>query len=242
MLNLALNASQAFLEPRRPSNKIWIRSRTSGDNAVIEISDNGPGIPPDLLQKIFEPFFTTKSAEIGTGLGLYLSRNLVEDTIGGTLEVFSTLGEGATFRITLPAHMDTEASEPQEKDVIETPKTRPRVLIVDDEVAIGRALRRLLDERCEVVCANTGLQAIDLLESSAPFSLILSDLIMPDMDGLAFYQQLTARWPDMANHLVFMTGGTYAPQTEAFLAKQTVLHKPFTATQLFAIIQDYAKT
>jgi signal transduction histidine kinase len=103
LLNLVLNAAQAIPEGDATQHRIEVRTRRAGDRALIEVTDTGPGVPEAIAERIFEPFFTTRSAQGGTGLGLWLSRTIVEEE-GGTLTTRNRPEGGAVFTVSLPLH------------------------------------------------------------------------------------------------------------------------------------------
>src|SRR5690349_25032127 len=126
-------------------NEVWVRLSTDREGrAVIKIRDSGSGIRPADLQKIFEPFFTTKAAGSGTGLGLSICHGIVK-SLGGDISVASELGSGTTFTVVLPP----VSKEPTESQVEETEKAvalRGRILLIDDESALLRAMQSILDD------------------------------------------------------------------------------------------------
>ncbi|HEY2661589.1 MAG TPA: ATP-binding protein [Caulobacteraceae bacterium] len=162
----------------------------SGDVAMIEVSDNGPGIPPDVMKNIFVPFFTTKAVGEGTGLGLATVYGVVKQA-DGWIHVESPPGHGATFRIFLPVHVPVEGAEPAPAAA---PTQRPpardlsgagRILFVEDEDAVRIVAARLLRARgYEVIEACDGEEALLLAEEHAgQIDLLISDVIMPGIDG-----------------------------------------------------------
>ena len=161
-----------------------------GDHAMIEVADNGPGIPPDVLSKIFEPFYTTKPVGEGTGLGLATVYGIV-DKAEGYIHVESAPGAGAAFRIFLPVWRPTaEAPAPTPAAVKTKPTARDlsgagRILFVEDEDAVRGVAARLLRARgYEVIEAADGEEALELAEAHAgQIDLLISDVIMPGMDG-----------------------------------------------------------
>jgi two-component system cell cycle sensor histidine kinase/response regulator CckA len=159
-----------------------------GDVALIEVSDNGPGVPAELAAKIFEPFFTTKAVGEGTGMGLATVYGIVEQA-DGHIALDSRPGEGAAFRIFLPAHM-----APAETPVAPQPKPKPvardlsgagKILFVEDEDAVRGVAARLLRARgYEVIEAADGEEALILAEENAgQIDMLISDVIMPGLDG-----------------------------------------------------------
>jgi len=162
-----------------------------GDQALIEVSDDGPGIPPDVMAKIFEPFFTTKPVGEGTGLGLATVYGIVKQS-DGWIAVDSKSGEGAAFRVFLPVHVASAVADVQPA-VVAQPK-RPvardlsgagRILFVEDEDAVRGVAAKLLRARgYEVIEAASGEEALELAETHAgEIDLMISDVVMPGMQG-----------------------------------------------------------
>jgi two-component system cell cycle sensor histidine kinase/response regulator CckA len=160
------------------------------DHALIEVSDDGPGIPPDVIDKIFDPFFTTKPVGEGTGLGLATVYGIVKQS-EGWISVSSRPGEGAAFRIFLPAHVPSAASPaPEPMAAKAPPKARDlsgagRILFVEDEDAVRTVAAKLLRARgYEVIEAGSGEEALELAEAHAgEIDLMISDVVMPGMQG-----------------------------------------------------------
>ncbi|HEY5088835.1 MAG TPA: ATP-binding protein, partial [Polyangia bacterium] len=152
-LNLILNAAQALDEADARRNRVRVRTFDDGANVVIEISDNGPGIQSEILPRIFESFFTTKPRGMGTGLGLPISLGIVR-TLGGKIIVDSRAGQGATFRVRLPADETSAPARPSTPAAV-PPRGYPRrrVLAVDDEALLLKAYRRMLGEAHELTTA-----------------------------------------------------------------------------------------
>lgn len=198
--NLVVNAMQAIASTAR-EGRLIIRTRASAKGVALQVVDDGPGIPPHLLQRLFDPFFTTKSPGEGTGLGLSLVHGILRDH-GGEIDVDSQVGAGAAFRVDLPrgeALARPPVPDPQD------PATRSlRILIVDDEASIRRALVRHLGRRGHVVDeAADGHAALQLLDRHE-YDAILSDVRMPGMGGAALLEELRGR--DLADRLILVTG------------------------------------
>jgi two-component system cell cycle sensor histidine kinase/response regulator CckA len=160
-----------------------------GDHALIEVSDDGPGIPPEVMDKIFDPFFTTKPVGEGTGLGLATVYGIVKQS-DGWISVASKPGEGAAFRIFLPVHVPSAASPAPAPVVKAPPKARDlsgagRILFVEDEDAVRGVAAKLLRARgYEVIEAGSGEEALELAEQHAgEIDLMISDVVMPGMQG-----------------------------------------------------------
>ena len=173
-----------------------------GDQALIEVSDDGPGISPDVIDKIFDPFFTTKPVGEGTGLGLATVYGIVKQS-DGWISVASKAGEGAAFRIFLPVHVPSAAAPALVPVVKAPPKARDlsgagRILFVEDEDAVRGVAAKLLRARgYEVIEAASGEEALELAEQYAgKIDLMISDVVMPGMQG-----------PDLLKHArIYLAG------------------------------------
>jgi CheY-like chemotaxis protein len=231
-LNLLMNAAQAIPEGHAAGNEIRVRARREGDQVVVEIEDTGAGIPPSLMKRIFDPFFTTKAPGVGMGLGLSICHQSIS-ALDGTISVDSSPGIGTTFRVTLPV-ATTAADEAAAPEPAEIPRTR--ILLVDDEVAVGRSLSALLAGEHEVVPVTHARDALARLRSGERFDVILCDLMMPEISGIELYAQMP---PDERERIVFMTGGAFTPQAREFLARseRPRLAKPFTEQELREAIE-----
>jgi two-component system cell cycle sensor histidine kinase/response regulator CckA len=208
---------------------------------LIEVEDNGHGIAADVRDKIFEPFFTTKEVGKGTGLGLSMVYGIVKQERG---YVFcdSEPGRGATFRIFLPRHFPTVADEPPKKEVAKPAADltgRGAILLVEDEEAVRAFASRALASRGYTVLeADSGVEALKVVENAGgAIDLIVSDVIMPEMDGPTMLTELRRR--GLAAKIIFVSG--YAddafaknlPEGEEFL----FLPKPFTLKQLVEAVK-----
>ncbi len=237
LVNLIVNAAQAF-ETQDPSrNRITITSAPVGLSQVaISVADNGPGIPPRVLQRIFDPFFTTKPVGVGTGLGLSISQNIMK-TLGGDLTVSTEVGRGTTFRVLLPI-----ASVPLGAAAETRPRgRRGRVLVLDDEVGIQNALRRMLQADHDVSAFADARQGLALIESGQRYDVIFCDLMMPTMSGEGFYQRLLELAPDQAARIVFFSGALAEPGSGEFLMQvpNERLEKPFSIQNVRGIARRF---
>jgi CheY-like chemotaxis protein len=200
----------------------------------VEIRDTGEGIPPELHERIFEPFFTTKPVGVGTGLGLAICRRIIRE-MGGELGVESEPGRGSVFYLRLrTAHAVAEQPERKSPE----PVLKQRVLVLDDEAVVGRALQRLLQAQCEVLALVQGPEALARMASGERFDAILCDLMMPEMSGARFYEELSKLVPEQAQRVIFMTGGAFTEQSRAFLASTGLpcLEKPLEPHRLRALL------
>jgi signal transduction histidine kinase/ActR/RegA family two-component response regulator len=243
-LNLLLNAAQALDEANSKHNVVTVRSYDEAGEAVVEISDNGPGIATEILPRIFESFFTTKPRGMGTGLGLPISLGIVR-ALGGEIVVESRPGEGATFRVRLPAEDKGAALERTATPVPMPPRGYPRrrVLAVDDEALLLKAYRRMLGDAHELTSALGGHEALRLLERDAGFEVIICDLQMPEMSGMEVYAAVRERFPALADRFVFVTGGAFSSDARKFLdeAVATVIQKPFRVEDMLALLDRTAR-
>ena len=215
------------------------------DYVLIEIVDTGTGMPPEVMEKIFEPFFSTKEVGKGTGLGLATVYGIIKQT-GGFIFCDSTVGKGTTFRIYLPRHYPAPAAIPANAG---TPAAAPkradhtgkgRILLVEDEDAVRAfAVRALKSRGYTVVEADSGEQALKAIEQDDEgFELILSDVVMPEMDGPTMLRELRKR--GIGTKVIFVSG--YAEDAfEKNLEGQTdfaFLPKPFALKQLVEKVKE----
>lgn len=235
-LNLLVNAAQAFPEDRMADNEIVVAIRVEDGKVLIEVEDNGNGMSPEQLSRAFEPFYTTKPAGVGSGIGLSICRSIVTD-MGGEIGCQSLRGSGTTFRVELPAQEAVvHTTLPPRAELPQLPTSR--VLVIDDEPALGAVVRRLLRGEHKVVSFVDAREALKLLERDADFDVIMCDIMMPHMSGIQFYEQLRARHARLAACTVFMTGGVFHSPAKAFLraVPNPVLEKPFETHALHEAI------
>ena len=237
LLNLVINAVQAIPEGHAGQNSIRVSTRQVDDQHVeIEVRDSGCGIPRENLERIFDPFFTTKPVGIGTGLGLSICHRIVTD-LGGEMSVESEVGKGTAFRVTLPVGR-TEPQERAETNAAPDVTRRAKVLIIDDEEALGRALRRSLSKQHDATVVTSGAEAVSRILGGERYDAIISDLMMPDVTGMEIYAQLSAAVPDQAQRMIFLTGGAFTATARNFLddVPNPRLEKPVEMVNLLAII------
>jgi PAS domain S-box-containing protein len=240
-LNLIVNAVQA-LPDGRAENEIRVAMRTGpAGEAIVEISDNGPGISDDVRSRIFDPFFTTKSVGLGLGLGLSICHGIVT-AHGGTIGVTSDSGRGSTFRVVLPSLASGAATgaaasaAPAPSEVRQG--RRRRVLVIDDEPTLATMIRRVLSRDCDVTIARDGREGLATLTGTDTFDVILCDLMMPDLTGMDVYAEIARLRPGLEERFIFMTGGAFTQRATDFLArtKNRRLEKPFETQLLKAAV------
>jgi signal transduction histidine kinase len=236
VLNLVVNAVQAMPEGRGDANVLRVATRTRDDGkVVIEVSDTGSGIPKAHLERIFDPFFTTKAVGVGTGLGLAICHRIVAE-LDGTIEVDSELGKGTTFSVVLPVAQELSTSRPASNRPMV--RQRARVLIVDDEPAMARAIERGLAVHHDVCTLTSGKEAVARIQAGEHFDVIVSDLMMPEMTGMELYEQIHRTSPEVADRMIFMTGGAFTPTAREFLQRvpNPRVDKPIETANLLAIV------
>jgi len=246
LVNLVMNAAQAT----GGGGHVTVRVANEASHVAFEVLDDGPGISAEVLPHIFDPFFTTKPSGEGTGLGLSVSRGVVQQH-GGTLtgENLSTRsGGGARFIVRLPRSAAVERStEPQAPapPVDVAPPTMRRVLIIDDERAIRRGLSRFFTRAgWTVVEAENAEDALVRLDQATErFDVVISDARMPGIPLGEFHAALEARHPDVLKRLVLCSGDLQSPDVTGLIARTdcAVLQKPFEFKALESIIQQWTK-
>lgn len=228
------------------------------DMVLVEVTDTGTGIAPEIMDKIFEPFFTTKDVGKGTGLGLAMVYGIVKQS-GGYIQPESEVGKGTTFRIFLPRHIVepavaaaaeaadqavaaggaqlVELVQPQQPEDLTGSAV---ILLVEDEEAVRRGGKRMLETRGYTVHeAGSGVEALEIMEElEGKVDIVVSDVVMPEMDGPSLLRELRKNYPDLK--FIFVSG--YAE--DAFArnlppeAKFGFLPKPFSLKQLAVVVKE----
>ncbi len=241
-LNLVVNAAQALPTGQAEHNEIRVTTKLEDGRVVIEVSDTGAGIPPQIIGRIFDAFFTTKAVGVGTGLGLAICHRIVTD-MGGALTVESEVGKGTTFRVSLPLCGENESEVAAPVEPVAVAGRRGRILVVDDEELVVRSVKRILSKEHEVVGTVSAAEALALCAGGEKFDLILCDLMMPDMTGMDLHDELSRAAPEQAEKMIFVTGGAFTEKARAFLSEtpREHLEKPFYSANLRAIVQRYLR-
>jgi two-component system cell cycle sensor histidine kinase/response regulator CckA len=259
IVNLAVNARDAMPDGGkltvRTTNvtsedaaRLSYKGMPAADYVRIDVTDTGSGIPPDIVDKIFEPFFSTKEVGKGTGLGLSTVYGIVKQT-GGFVYVDSEAGKGTSFHIFLPRHHPEREAQPEAAATKEPPaEAKPRtdltgqgtILLVEDEEGLRSLNARGLRSRgYSVIEASNGIEAMEALEQkNGAVDLVVSDVVMPEMDGPTLLKIMRGRNPDLK--IIFVSG--YAedafekslPENQQF----AFLPKPFTLSQLVAAVKE----
>ncbi|AZO01700.1 MULTISPECIES: ATP-binding protein [unclassified Mesorhizobium] len=229
------------------------RELTPADYVLVDVEDTGSGIAPDVLKKIFEPFFTTKEVGKGTGLGLSMVYGIIKQT-GGFIFCDSEVGKGTVFRIFLPRHiaeMKKQAEPGAAPAAVAAAPAKPAdtakdlsgsatVLLVEDEDAVRMGGVRALTSRGYTVHeASSGVEALEVFEAlGGKVDIVVSDVVMPEMDGPTLLGELRKRQPDIK--FVFVSGyaeDAFAKNLPAD-AHFGFLPKPFSLKQLATIVKD----
>ncbi|MBY0492496.1 MAG: response regulator [Gemmatimonadaceae bacterium] len=245
--NLLLNAAQAIPEASPRPEQIVIEATRDGQLISVCVRDTGSGITDDVRPRLFEPFFTTKPRDLGTGLGLVISADIVR-AHGGELRLRETSPAGTTFEVRLPlltGPVELPRVTPQFGVRRPRPLTRrPRVLLVDDEAQVLAAYRGLLGEEYDVHIAASGREAIERLTLDQDWDTIVCDVMMPELDGTAVHDWVSAHVPALEPRVLFCTGGAFSPRgvvlTERHAAR--LLQKPFTITAFREAVARVAMT
>lgn len=246
LVNLIVNARQALEEKGGADRRVLVLAGhdRAADAIVIEVTDNGPGIAASIRSRIFDPFFTTKPQDHGTGVGLAVSRGLVE-AHGGTLELAPHQpAAGARFVVRLPVTQgdgDEQAPEERAAPAHAAERQRAEILVVDDEPGLAELIGDMvagLGYRARV--ARSGHAAQRMLAGEARrISAIVCDIRMPDGDGPELYDWLSANRPELVRRIAFVTGDTLGPSAGRFLARSgcPVIEKPFTPGDIAGVLE-----
>ncbi|MBX7113168.1 MAG: response regulator [Myxococcaceae bacterium] len=237
-LNLVVNAAQAIEEGQEKQNEIRVSTRYDGKRVIVTVADTGEGIAPDILSRLFTPFLTTKPVGVGTGLGLSICHRIVT-SFGGDIVAESEVGKGTRFMISLVP----TATQPEPIRAVNTPVMasllrRGRVLVVDDETMVAKAVQRAIGTDHDVVTLHRAKLALERISAGERYDLILCDLMMPEMTGMDLHREISLLAPAQAASMVFLTGGAFTPRARDFLdsVSNHRLEKPFDILGLRALV------
>jgi nitrogen-specific signal transduction histidine kinase len=236
VLNLLVNAAQAMPDGEAERNRIIVCTRAEDEMVVIEVQDTGQGISPEHRARLFDPFFTTKPVGVGTGLGLYISQQILS-SMGGSISVESEPSKGSTFRLRIPI-----ATRPARATAAPPPVptvARARILAIDDEPMIGRVVKSALASH-DVTEMTSATAAFERIQAGERFDLIICDLMMPHMTGMDFHAALERVAPEQAARMVFLTGGAFTPRAREFLDTVPAprVDKPFAVNQMRTLVDE----
>lgn len=234
-LNLIVNAEQAMLEAHA-RGRLAIHSCVKDDHIEITFEDDGPGIKEENLRRVFDPFFTTKEVGKGTGLGLSICQAIIAEH-GGRLTVSSTVGTGTRFLVELPIVLST-TNMVQPVAAPAVVMIRKNVLVIDDEGHLRELFRELLTrDGHRIETATNGREALEMIHRQS-FDLVVTDIKMPETDGVDFYRQLKSEHSALADRLLFVTGDLMNPDTVRFLEStgNPWIAKPFELSAVRAAV------
>ncbi|MBI1912959.1 MAG: response regulator [Deltaproteobacteria bacterium] len=239
IINLLQNAKDAIEESKK-GTRAYIRTvLLPGGIVVVEVSDDGPGIPDTVVDRIFDPFFTTKDVGKGTGLGLSVSRRIIEG-MGGNIAVASSPSTGTTFTINLLHNRNTRRKEDRYKsgEYDHSRLAGKSLIIIDDEEGVLRAVKEGIGQKVsDIEIANDGKAALDMMMDN-DYDMVLLDIKMPGMNGIELYRHLNESKPYLAERIIFLTGDIENESTDSFikLTGCRYLPKPFTMKELLNVM------
>jgi len=245
LLNLIINAEQAMLTANgRGTLVVRTWHDVNHESVVLEINDDGPGIPDELQPKIFDPFFTTKEVGKGTGLGLTVAYAIVQEH-GGRIRLESNPNIGASFYVELPVSGGKLPPAPLSRGRLDAQVEAvpgASILVVEDETKLANAVVDALRDAGYIVDhAPDGEQGLERINAATtPYDLVICDLKMPKVDGKAFYRQLSTDVPALAKRVIFVTGDVAGTDAEEFLDESGCrwLAKPFRLGDLLRAVRE----
>ena len=239
LVNMLTNAAEAIDGGAYDKHRIIVSTHLEGDHVIVGVSDTGVGIQEDSRDRIFTPGFTTKAHEGGMGIGLTACSRVAQEH-GGRLEVHHLPDRGTRFELVIPIDTGLSAIEQRREShpISEAPLKRSRLLIVDDDAMVLSALRRRLRRRYDTVTVLGGAEALARLSEDPGFDSIVCDLMMPEVDGKSFYNAIKKDHPELADRIVFMSGGAFTPRLRKFAAAvpNPVLQKPVSREDLESML------
>jgi len=212
---------------------LFVRTASEGENVRVEIVDDGPGMPPDVIERVFDPFYTTKPVGEGTGLGLSVCYGIVT-AHKGRIFVASSPGSGTAFTILLPACGGGQpAARPRTTDT-QMLRLKQRVLIVDDEETVRDVLSRILSSLGFRIETAESAEAATRIIEGGRVDIVVCDFRMPGMGGQGLYEWMLRNRPELTERIVFCTGDTVSKEAKEFLRETNarVVTKPFNMSQL----------
>ena len=241
-LSLILNAAESIPEGNPDDNEVRVETGLDDRGRItVAIRDTGRGIPAEVRPRLFTPFFTTKPYGTGAGLGLAISRSIV-DSLNGEISFTSGETGGTRFLVTLPgARFGTTISERNRVAPKSVAALRARVLVIDDEAMIVQTVKRMLQRDHDVTGAASAEEALLLLGEGSRFHVILCDMMMPMMTGIDFHREARALGSDIERRIIFMTGGAFTPECRGFLdaVANHRIEKPFDLRELRTLIAGF---
>jgi CheY-like chemotaxis protein len=253
LLNLCLNARDAVsgigtirvhVGPAHLEEPVCTACRQSavGDFVELVVEDDGPGIPPEIVDRIFEPFFTTKEVGKGSGMGLASVHGIVHE-LGGHIVVDTTPGQGTRFRVLFPmltaAQAEGELAGAEQRGPVR--RLQGRVLVVDDEQSVATFMRDLLESwgLDVTVAASAIIAASEVAQNTQRFDLVITDQMMPAMTGTQLARELSRTRPDLAVILYTGFNEGITPEDMENAGLRAVVRKPIDPHELFGLLQTH---
>ena len=245
-LGLVLFAARVLPEDSAKTNKVRLSLYSEErQNVIIEIICDGVELDATQLRSLFEPFASSDEARTA-GFGLSVCSSII-DQLGGTIRAESVVGPGLSLTITFPCTRPSSTTEPpppssqQSSNPPSTATGSARILVIDDDPGVGRALRLMMEEEHDVTCYTSPREALRRLLQDQSFDLVFCDLMMPELTGMDIYQVLRFNRPGYEARLVFMTGGAFTASAKRFLAQvpNPRIEKPFNLRALQRMVQRY---
>lgn len=242
MTNLLINAADAVSSAPTTDASIKVSAWTEAERIVFTVDDAGPGLPDKMKERAMRPFFTTKAPGRGTGLGLSVAHEIVSEH-GGTLKLEDSALGGLRVEVSLP--MKKALPAPTSRPVEAVPATDEplTLLLIDDEVGVRRAYKRLLHPH--VVHAFTATEALAWVsepDQAATIDAVICDVVMPDIAGPAVYEIMAREHPRLAARFIFCSGGPIQPEEGVSPLEHRVLLKPISRDALLAAVQRLVLT
>ena len=249
LLNMAINAKEAMVADGLLTIKCSTVSfdeqsakshalERGGDYILLTVSDTGRGMDEETCRRVFEPFFTTKGVGEGTGLGLAMVQGILKQH-GGSVEVQSQLGKGTTFTMYWPQAKSGSEKETAKEELSVADPASVTILVVEDDMVVRSLAQRMLEYRgYNVVLAEGGPQALELVEQGLEVTLLLTDVVMPEMSGKELYEKLSEDSPSLS--VVYMSGYASEVLIERKVDKEAsfFVQKPFTVQELLNTINS----
>ena len=242
LMNLIANSAQAMSEQTAGEQKLHIRVRQDEQFGYVEVEDNGKGLPVADPEVLFSPFYTTREESGGTGLGLHICRRICQE-LGGTVTLHRLpQGTRACMSLPLEPYSEDSAAPKSIPPSSGARQKRLRILIVDDDHLVQRALNRML-KGFDVVTLSSGQELLAFADRIVEFDLVICDLMMPALSGSQTLLELERLNTPGLERFVFLTGGALTDETLKFLenAKHPILEKPISTRNLLELISTFSE-
>jgi two-component system cell cycle sensor histidine kinase/response regulator CckA len=236
---ITLKAEKILVDELHPSKHAPVRA---GSYVMVQVTDTGTGISPAVLERIFDPFFTTKELGKGTGLGLSTVLGIVKSH-HGSVSVESEVDRGTSFKVLLPASPETAKNQASGNSSVVRRGNGEVILLVDDEASIVSSTRRMLEQfGYKVHGASNGKEALTVISQLDQVDLVLTDIMMPQMDGMALIRELREKKPQIkiiaSSGLGASLDGSLRKNELAALGVMAFLNKPYSSSRLLDLLRE----